>query len=966
MNVAQRLESAAPPGAILVSDAVRAAAAGRAAFRDAGELALKGRREPVRAHVATAEEPGSSESVILEAAGGALFGRSEDIESLEAAWRAGSGRLLVVEGEAGIGKSRQLAELRRRARASGGLVLAGRALQEARLPLSALAEIGRRVGGPDGAAWFAAAMGEGPVAARRGDVIALSLGLPLPPERRAAIAGAAALSETVPAWEAWFAARAARQRVLLCLEDLHWAGPGTVELAARLAAAAPAGRALVVASTRPCGHAFPGETRLLRELDPPAVRSVAEAVLREPVSDALAAFLARQTGGNPYYAAELARHLRRHGLLAGRPLGLSTTPDRIPDSLLGVLVARIDAQSAACHEALKAAAVLGRVFWPALLPPATASGVEEARDAGLVLASPDSVLHGEPALQFRHALLRDAAYGLLTKRDRAASHSAAAAALEATAARAGRAALTLAAGHREEAGELDEAARLHARVSEESVLENAREALTAGQNAVRLRDSATARLHIGFAHFILGEIEPAEREALAAREFPGATDDERARASVVLANVTYQRGDFEEALRHATEGIPAGKGVEMELQRRALRCRALVALGRVEEGLRETMETRDDEPGDRGTRVARAFVLGERGGTLMRLLRFEEALAAHRRAREIHIETGNPLGVSTSANNVAGALVRLGRVEEALLGLESALESARKLGAPHGLAVVLSNLGALLNHQGRWREAEERLREALAIREEMGGPVGVGGIAVNLGRSLAGQGRLAESAAVLERGRARCAGLQDSFSGLRLTVQLAALQMDRADPSVESLLAEAERGFAADPAFAAEPAGRNLLLVLQVVRALHEARSGRPAAALARLAEHLPALEGTDAALDIVGARILMAGLDPERTAEHLERAVETARLCGNGQLLARALAARAAWRARQGRREDASTDLAESLRTPASPGTPAVEAIRCLREQAAAHEALGEAAEAAALRAKLDALVAATGAHGA
>ncbi|KAF0246270.1 MAG: adenylate/guanylate [Planctomycetota bacterium] len=968
VNVAQRLEAAAPPGAVLVSDTVRVAASGFAQFRDAGEIALKGRKEPVRAHEATSEQAGSSESSILDGVGGALYGRTDELERLEAAWASGSSRVLVLEGDAGIGKSRLLAEFRRRVRAAGGgvAVFAGRALQESRLPLAPFAEIARQAAGtPENATgWFAGVLGEGGVAARHADLMALSLGFAISKDRKAAIDGAAARDETLPAWRAWFWALATSRRVLLCIEDLHWADSATSSLVEALAAAAPRGRALIVATTRPGDRPYVGDVVRLGELTAAAVRSVAEAVLREPLSDSLADFMQRQSGGNPYYAEELARHLRCRGLLTGRPLDLVASPDRLPETLLGILVSRIDAQSPACHEALKAASVHGRVFWPSLLPPDSAAGLEEARDAGLVFPSPASVLPGEPVLQFRHALLRDAAYGLLTRRDRAALHRLVAEALEPRAADAGRGALTLAAGHREAAGEPLEAARLYGAVAAEAAQSNPAESLSAAREAVRLDDGPAARVHLGFAHFLLGDLEPAAREAEAAMAFTGGTPAQRASASRLRADVALQAGRFEEALQAVSDGIAPEIGPEWDLQRRALRCRALVSLGRTEEALRETDDERQDAPPNRETDLARALLLGERGGTLMRLLRYEEALAAHRRTREIHLRLGNPLGVSTSANNIAAALMRLGLLEEARMGFEESLVSARRMGTRHGIATVLSNLGAILNQLGRWTEAEEKLQEARAIRAEMGGLVGVGAIAVNLARSLAGQGRLAESAAVLEEGRRQSAGMRDPLYWVRLTVQLAGIQLDRAEPDAGALLDEVDRRFSGDAAFSAEPAGRAVRATLLHHRVRHAMREGRSEEALALIGQVLPEFEQGVSPADAAELRLSLATLRPERALEEAAAAIAEARSSGSAAVLARVLAVVAGHFARAGRPDQAIASLAASKEA-AAPVEAAVERLRILSAQADAHQALGEPAASAELRRQVDALAAATGGHG-
>ncbi len=957
VNVAQRLESAARPGTVLVSDSVRAAAAGRIRFRDAGEFALKGRKETVRAYEAAPGDPGA-ESAIIEGVGGALHGRQDELARLEAAWNAGSPRVLVVQGEAGIGKSRLLADLRRRVRASGAgaAVFSGRALQETPLPLSPFAELARQSAGTPAnvPGWFAGVLGEGAVAARQADLIALSLGFPIPDERRAMIDGAAARDETLPAWRAWFRALATSRRVLLCLEDLHWADAATCELAEALASAAPEGRALVVASSRPCNRPLPGDLIPLGELPAAAVRAVAQGVFGEPLSDALADFLVRQSGGNPYYAEELARHLRRQRLVSGRPLDLAASPDRVPASLLGVLVARIDAQSPACRETLKAASVLGRVFWPALLPAGSEAALEEARDASLVVPSPASVLPGEPALQFRHALLRDAAYGLLTKRDRAALHKAAAEALEPRAVTAGRGALTLAAGHREAAGDASGAARLHRQVAKDAAVSNPTEARAAGLEAVRLEDGAHSRELLGHACFVLGRIAEARPHADAALALCGADPMLRARAAMLSANLDLHTADFARALQVASSRIDPALGPELDLKRRGLRCRALGGLGRTEEALQET-EVGPGNPGEpRDVQIARAFVLGERGAVLLRLSRFEEALAAHRAALEAHRHLDNPLGISGSINNIATLLFRLKRTEEALSHLEQSLSSARALGTRHGIAITLTNVGACLNRLNRWKEAETALREALAIRTETGAVVGYGSIYLNLGRSLAMQGRIAECLDVLSQGCERTESLADPLPWLRLMVRRAWLVLDVGSGGAPELLEGVRRRLHERPEFAAEPTGQSIAATLLFLDARIAAGEGKNGEALRLLAEAIPRYDGVDEKDDAAAARLLAARLgSPEGPADAL-RALEDAGTIPHRALQAEALAVLARFEAKAGKRDEALARLAESAKV-SEAVVEELEQVRILGVRAEALDALGATAEAEAARGQSD-----------
>ncbi len=127
--------------------------------------------------------------------------------------------------------------------------------------------------------------------------------------------------------------------------------------------------------------------------------------------------------GNPYFLEETVRHLAEAGGAA------------IPDSIQAVLVARIEALPLSERRVLQEAAVVGRVFWEG--PIRLALGATDIGDSlrrlaerGLVFTRPTSSLSGEVELSFKHALLRDAAYGTMTTTHRARSHASVGAWLE--------------------------------------------------------------------------------------------------------------------------------------------------------------------------------------------------------------------------------------------------------------------------------------------------------------------------------------------------------------------------------------------------------------------------------------------------------------------------------------------------------------------------------------------------------
>ena len=271
------------------------------------------------------------------------FGRQAEIDRLlehlaEAA--AGHGGVVFVHGEPGIGKSRLLAETASVAAGRGVEVLSGRCLEgTGALPYGPFSEA------LEGVLPGRASSGSGPLAVLvPGEAGPDGAGRPdlRPDERRLRLLDSVAR---------FLADRARERPVLLLLDDLHWADDGTVALLRHTARTTGARKLLVVGAYR-AGEVGPGhplddalgalssetECRLLRldGLDQPAVDQLLGAVAGAPVATDLAAAVRAETGGNPFFAREVVRHLQEDGALRtdetgrlGSDLPLSAVPDGV-------------------------------------------------------------------------------------------------------------------------------------------------------------------------------------------------------------------------------------------------------------------------------------------------------------------------------------------------------------------------------------------------------------------------------------------------------------------------------------------------------------------------------------------------------------------------------------------------------------------------------------------------------------
>jgi tetratricopeptide (TPR) repeat protein len=316
-----------------------------------------------------------------------------------------SPRLVTIIGDAGVGKSRLVRELQARLAAEMPRVrqLLGRCLSYGRgLTYRALADVLSAI----------RAHSDDPPAAWR--ILDLTLGHDVAGD----LHPLAALEQLRLAWVELIGRLGREGPVLLVIEDLHWAQPDLLDLLEQLVSEV-AGPLLLVGTARPevldarpsWGRRREATTVWLEPLEP---RDAARLVEDAPAG--VRDVVLERAEGNPFFLEELVACFGEAGDLDAAA---------IPDSIRGVLAARIDQLPPLEKEALQAASVIGRTFWreavEALLAGAPASfSLLEERD--FVRPRPSSSLAGVRELAFKHALTREVAYGTLARARRARFH----------------------------------------------------------------------------------------------------------------------------------------------------------------------------------------------------------------------------------------------------------------------------------------------------------------------------------------------------------------------------------------------------------------------------------------------------------------------------------------------------------------------------------------------------------------
>jgi class 3 adenylate cyclase len=467
VNAAARLEQMAEPGTILVGE--RTYLAGRSEFTFGPTTALdaKGKARPVGARQLLAVASADAEE--WRALHAPMVGRRRELatltEALDEAVERGAPRMILVLGTAGIGKSRLIREFVAAARRdrSDLRVLHGRCLSAGReITFWPLAEILRDSCGislDDPADVAIAKLHEQlnqvfarldlePVEAERSiRALATSAGLPLPDATSVAGEGPSTAAEMNAAWPLFASAHAAVGPTVLIAEDLHWADRELLAVIDRIVRRAQ-GPLLVIGTGRPeLAEAQPaflaGEavsTVWVRPLsEDQGTELVQELLSMTDLDPSVQAGILARAEGNPFFVEELLQGLIDDGRLT-RSDGRWTISARpavleLPDSVHGVLAARIDALPPAEKRLLQEAAVLGRSFWGTGLASAGSeldvpAALEALEARGLIQARSTSSLSGEPEYAFRHALVRDVAYASLPKARRGRAHAEAAAWLE--------------------------------------------------------------------------------------------------------------------------------------------------------------------------------------------------------------------------------------------------------------------------------------------------------------------------------------------------------------------------------------------------------------------------------------------------------------------------------------------------------------------------------------------------------
>jgi len=469
VNLAARMQSAAEPDTVLISENTQRLVAKLFEFEDRGKISVKGKAEPVQVYRVLGERQDAVRARGIEGLYSPLVGRERELGVLQARvdeLGQGRGQTVSVIGEAGLGKSRLVAELHQSLMAHGLLAGALQAEGDTRIAWYEGRCLSYQAATPyalfqDLLAGLLGLRGEAAEADKYTKVRAQVA--TIFPGREAEIAPfVATLLRITPTGEDYERVRyleppqlrqrisqatldlmeglAAKQPLVLVLEDIHWIDPSSLDQLEQVMGVCDRARLLILALFRPRRqepswrfHEIAGQdysqcytSLTLAPLDESQSRALVGNLLHiEDLPEKVRALILKKAEGNPFFVEEVIRSLLDSKLVVRENSHWRATREiediAVPDTLAGVITARLDRLGDDSKRVVQTASVIGREFQQDIL--SQVSEAPRAVDGALGdLQRRELILEKSPlperAFLFKHALTHETAYAslLLSKR----------------------------------------------------------------------------------------------------------------------------------------------------------------------------------------------------------------------------------------------------------------------------------------------------------------------------------------------------------------------------------------------------------------------------------------------------------------------------------------------------------------------------------------------------------------------
>jgi predicted ATPase/class 3 adenylate cyclase len=755
VNLAARLMSAAPEGQIYVADAVREAAGDGFIWRRLPDLSVKGKSGTIVAHELTGSlERASRRRTRFELP---LVGRRVELATLDTALgtaMGGSGQIVGIAAEAGMGKSRLVAEFVRAARRRGLLVAFGECQSYgSTASYSVWREIWRRllaIDDNDDEARHrshieAVLRSIDPELGPRAPLLGMVLGIEIPDNDLTAAFDAklrkASLEDLLVHC---LRARVADEPLVLVLEDCHWIDELSRDLLEAVARAAAVLPVLIVLAYRPATAAGGGlgVERVgsfaeigLSLLDDDEATTLIRSKLEQvdgsagPPADGLVDLVVERAGGNPFYIEELVSFITGQGIDPADAAALRSL--ELPGSLHSLVLSRIDTVAEAPRRTLKVASVVGRLFRAPLLPGAypdlgTLEGVVADLDA---LRAADLVSldrEAEQSYLFKHVVTQEVAYESLPFAVRAMLHGRIGAFIEASEPDAIERNVDLLAHHFWHAADdakkrtylrraADAARAAYANAAAIDYLERLAPLLEGGERV-------TAMLDLGKVLELTGSWTRAEEVDAEALAIAMQLGDRSAQGwcQTALAEVARKQGRYDEAtgrLETARELFAAtqsddGMGKVLHLAGTLAAQQGNYELARAQYQESLLIRQRLDDRASLGGLLSNLGVVAEYMGDLAAAREFNE------RALALRTEIGDRWAIGVSENNLGMIALHESAFEAARRHFEASMRLNREVGDAWMVAITHNNLGNATRGLGDLAAAREHYAASLRAYRE--------------------------------------------------------------------------------------------------------------------------------------------------------------------------------------------------------------------------------------------------------
>jgi eukaryotic-like serine/threonine-protein kinase len=526
--------------------------------------------------------------------------------------------------------------------------------------------------------------------------------------------------QTVGAWMDWMEAEAEHHPVFVLLEDLHWcdfASVNYMDSALRILHKKPV---MLLALARPeVDQRFYGLWRdrqvqrmSLGPLGKRAAEDMIRRVLGEVAPDKIA-WLLDHAQGNPFYLEELCRSLALGGDIAA-----------IPDTVLGTVQVRFDAVGEGCKLVLRAASIFGQAFLAAGVKALIDDMNDEDVDRWLEILVDKEILFSRPLGSgrqhvFRHALLHQAAYAMLTPKDEVNGHYMAADFLE----HSGEREAIILADHYEKGQKPEHAVRwLRVAANQAMEVDDLAAALARVERGVKLGaqgdDLAELRVVESEARYWKGEYAEAERAAGEVRQCSNEKLSLRATSALIVALGHQAKYKEVEVLANGLLDRP----IQAELLNAWLGCRLWSAAYLATAGQFEARERLLELLEEERERLD-SILVGRIETMRAHIARAEDRLAdsasGHKRAWQFFEGAGHRRAATEPLGNYGVLLMEVGQLEEAEETMRRLWATADRMGLKHLLGGTLYALANIKAYQGNLDDARDFAKRAITTTSEM-------------------------------------------------------------------------------------------------------------------------------------------------------------------------------------------------------------------------------------------------------